>query len=60
MAKGVMNVVKGVALGMAAGAAVGMVGKKLMSGNKKSMKKKANRALREVSNMIDTASYMFK
>ncbi len=60
MAKSAMNVVKGVALGMAAGAAAGMIGKKLMSGNKKSMKKKANRALREVSNMIDTASYMFK
>ncbi|MBQ4569877.1 MAG: hypothetical protein IJA62_07510 [Ruminococcus sp.] len=60
MAKGAMNVVKGVALGMAAGAAVGIAGKKLLSGNKKSMKKKANRALREVSNMIDTASYMFK
>ncbi len=60
MAKGAMSIVKGVALGMAAGAAAGMVGKKLLSGNKKSIKKKANRALREMSNMIDTASYMFK
>lgn len=60
MAKRTMSIVRGVALGMAAGAAAGMVGKKLMGGNKKSMKKKANRALKEVGNLIDTASYMFK
>ena len=60
MAKGTMNVVKGVALGMVAGAAAGMVGKKMMDNNKKTLKKKANRALREMSNMMDTASYMFK
>ncbi len=60
MAKGAMNVVKGVALGMVAGVAAGITGKKMLDNNKKTMKKKANRALKEVSNMIDTASYMFK
>ena len=60
MAKSAMNIAKGVALGMVAGAAAGIVGKKMLENNKKTMKKKANRALREVSNMIDTASYMFK
>ena len=60
MAKGAMNVAKGVALGMVAGAAAGVVGKKMMDKNKKSMKKKAGRALKEMSNMMDTASYMFK
>ncbi len=60
MAKSAKSIVRGVALGIAAGAAAGMVGKKLMGGNKKSIKKKTNRALKEVSNLIDTASYMFK
>ncbi len=60
MNNSVMNTVKGVALGMAAGMAAGYIGKKMMTNNKKSLKKKANRALREMGSMIDTASYMFK
>ena len=40
MAKGAMNVAKGVAVGMIAGAAAGMVGKKMLDKNKKSLKKK--------------------
>ena len=60
MAKGAMNVVKGVTLGMVAGATAGLVGKKMLDNNKKSIKKKANRALKEMGSMLDTASYMFK
>lgn len=60
MSNNVMGVVKGVTFGMMAGVAAGYVGTKMMSMNKKTMKKKANRALREVSNMMDTASYMFR
>ncbi len=60
MAKTMMNVVKGVTLGMMAGAAAGYVGKKVLDNNKKSLKKKTNRALKEMGNMLDTASYMFK
>ncbi|MBQ4105141.1 MAG: hypothetical protein IJC86_01985 [Clostridia bacterium] len=60
MSNSVMSVVKGVTFGVVAGMAAGYVGTKMLSANKKSMKKKANRALREMGNMIDTASYMFK
>lgn len=60
MAKTAMNMVKGVTLGMVAGAAAGLVGKKMLDKNKNSMKKKANRALKEMGSMLDTASYMFK
>ena len=60
MAKTAMNLVKGVTLGMLAGATAGLVGKKMLDNNKKSIKKKANRALKEMGSMLDTASYMFK
>ena len=43
MNKNTMNVVKGVAIGMAAGMAVGYVGKKAADDNPK-LRKKANRA----------------
>lgn len=54
-----MNMVKGAAIGMAAGMAVGYVGKKTMENNPK-LRKKANRALRTVESLVDTAQYMFK
>lgn len=60
MSNSVMNVVKGVTFGVMAGMAAGYVGTKMVTMNKKSVKRKANRALREMGNMIDTASYMFK
>ncbi len=60
MANTVMNTMKNVALGVAAGMAAGYVGSKMMKSNKSTLKKKANRALREMGNMMDTASYMFK
>ena len=56
----VMSAAKGVMWGAAVGVAAGMVGSKLMDQNKKTMRKKANKALRSMENMLDTASYMFK
>lgn len=54
-----MNIVKGAAIGMAAGVAMGYVGKKSMDSNPK-LRKKANRALRTVESLVDTAQYMFR
>lgn len=59
MAKGTMNVVKGVAGGMIAGMAVGAIGKTVID-NKPKLKKKANKAMNTVGQIIDTAQYMFK
>lgn len=54
-----MNVVKGAAIGLAAGMAVGIVGKNAVDNNPK-LKKKANKAMRTVESIVDTAQYMFK
>lgn len=54
-----MNVVKGAAIGLAAGMAVGIVGKNAVDNNPK-LKKKANKAMRTVESIMDTAQYMFK
>lgn len=54
-----MNMVKGAALGIAAGMAVGYIGKKSVESNPR-LKRKANRALRTVESIVDTAQYMFK
>ncbi len=54
-----MNVVKGAAIGLAAGMAVGIVGKNMVDNNPK-LKKKANKAMRTVETIMDTANYMLK
>ena len=54
-----MNVVKGAAIGLAAGMAVGVIGKNAVDNNPK-LKKKANKAMRSVESIMDTAQYMFK
>ncbi len=54
-----MNLVKGAAIGLAAGMAVGYVGKKAVDDNPK-LKKKANRAFKTFENIMDTAQYMFR
>lgn len=59
MNKSVMNMVKGVAIGLAAGMAVGYMGKKAADDNPK-LRKKANRAYKTFENIVDTAQYMFK
>ena len=54
-----MSMVKGVALGVAVGAAVGIAGKNMIDHNPK-LKKKANKAMRTMENMLDTAQYMLR
>ncbi len=55
----VSNMVKGAVLGVAAGMAVGIAGKNMIDNNPK-LKKKANKAMRTVESIVDTAQYMFK
>ena len=54
-----MNVVKGAAIGLAAGMAVGIIGKNAVDNNPK-LKKKANKAMRTMESSMDTAQYIFK
>ncbi len=54
-----MNMVKGAAIGLAAGMAVGIVGKNAVDRNPK-LKKKANKAIKTVESIMDTAQYMFR
>lgn len=54
-----VNMVKGAAIGLAAGVAVGYVGKKAVDDNPK-FKKKANKAYKTFESIMDTAQYMFK
>ncbi len=54
-----MNMVKGVAVGMIAGACLGAAGKTAADENPK-IRKKINRAKRTVNDVADTAKYMFK
>ena len=54
-----MNEVKGAAIGLAAGMAVGIIGKNAVDNNPK-LKKKANKAMRTMESIMDTAQYMFK
>ena len=54
-----MDIMKGVALGMVAGIAVGCCGRKMYDENPK-LQKKANKAIRTMESMLDTAHYMFR
>lgn len=55
----VMNMVKGAAIGLAAGVAVGIAGKNAVDRNPK-LKRKANRAMRTMESIMNTAQYMLK
>lgn len=57
--KNTMKVVKGVTAGVALGALAGYVGR-TMNSDKRHMKKKANKAMETMSDVMDTVSYMFK
>ncbi len=59
MTKNSMKVVKGVTAGLAIGAIAGYVGKNYTK-DKRHMKKKANRAMATMTDVMDTVSYMFK
>ncbi len=54
-----MNMVKGAAIGLAAGVAVGIAGKNAVDRNPK-LKRKANRAMRTMESIMNTAQYMLK
>lgn len=53
------NMIKGMAIGMSAAAAVGMVGSK-MGSSKKKLKKTACKALTAVGDFVDNVQYMVK
>ena len=54
-----MNMVKGVAVGMIAGACLGYAGKSAADDNPK-IRKKVCRVKRTMGDVVDTAKYMFK
>lgn len=54
-----VNIAKGVAVGMVAGAVVGYVGKSAADENPK-IRKKITRVKRTANDVADTAKYMFK
>ena len=54
-----MNVMKGVAIGMTAGVCMGIVGKNMVDSNPK-LKKKANKAFKTTETFLDTPQYMFR
>ncbi len=55
----VSSMLKGVAVGMVAGACLGVAGKSAADENPK-IRKKISRAKRTAENVADTAKYMFK
>ena len=59
MNRQLMDIAKGAAIGMAAGMAVGYVGKKAADDNPR-FRKKANRVYKTLAAMVDTAQYIFK
>lgn len=54
------NMVTGLALGALLGAAAGVVGHELMTGNKKKMRKKAAKAMKTVNGMVSDLSSMIR
>lgn len=60
MHKATGTFVKGIATGMAVGAAVGMVGNPFASRKRQKMHKNATKALHAVGEIIQNAQYMMK
>lgn len=58
--KNAMNIVKGVGAGLATGMLVGYMGSKAMSKNPRQMKRKANKTMQAVGEIVNGVSYMFK
>ena len=54
------GITAGILLSMAAGAAVGIMGKKLVDDNKKQLKRKADRVADTMEEIADTAKFVFK
>ena len=54
------DIIKGLMVGMLVGAAVYLMTSDCMKSTRKSMKKTANRALKQARNVLDEVSYMMR
>lgn len=54
-----MDFVRGVGTGLVAGAAIAAVGTRVMKNNR-SLRRRANKTLRTVGDLMDNVQYMFK
>ncbi len=59
MARGLMNMVKGVGIGMALGCVAGAVGSYYLYDNRKGIKRNMGRALRSVGDLVDDVTSFF-
>lgn len=59
MVKNNKSTVRGISAGIAAGLLAGYLGKKMPT-SKHQLKKKANKAISSMSDVLDTVNYMFK
>lgn len=60
MAKSMMSMIKGATLGLATGMVVGYVGKKMLDDGSAVVKKKADKAIDTMDEVVDTARYIAK
>lgn len=60
MAKNTVNVAKGVALALAAGAAVGYVSNKVMQKSPRTIRRKTNDAMNALGQIVNDISYILK
>ena len=60
MAKTSMGFARGMGAGIAAGMTVGIVGAKMMTGDKRHMKRNAGKAVHAIGDLIDNVQYMFR
>lgn len=59
MSGSVMKFVKGMGLGIVVGCVAGAVGNQYMHSGKKGLKKNVNKALKNMSELVDEVSQMF-
>ena len=59
MSRGIMKFVKGMGLGVVVGCVAGAVGNQYMHSGKKGLKKNVNKALKNMSELVEEVSDMF-
>lgn len=59
MAKGLMNFVKGMGIGLAVGCMAGAVGNQYMHSGRKGIKKNLGKALKNMSSLVEEVGEMF-
>lgn len=59
MSRGIMKFVKGMGVGLMVGCVAGAVGNQYMHSGKKGLKKNVNKALKNMSELVDEVSQMF-